>query len=231
MIFAQYLPREAAPGASEPRAVSRAAAIIPAAGRGARIGFKTPKTFIDLGGEPLLARTIAIVAACRRIALIQPVLPRTHLAHFRSRHPRPFRLAHLPARPSPGGASGRTRSAAGLRALPEEIEIRRRSTTAPSPFVTTGLVERVLAQARRHGAALAARPGPRHRQAGVARPFSRRDRRPPRRSGSRRPPRPSRSGCCGRLTRRPAPPASRPPTTPRSWRRSVTRCAWSRARG
>jgi 2-C-methyl-D-erythritol 4-phosphate cytidylyltransferase len=47
--------------------------------------------------------------------------------------------------------------AAGLRALPEEIEYVVIHDGA-RPFATTALVERVLAEARRHGAALAAVP-------------------------------------------------------------------------
>jgi len=136
--------------------VSRAAAIIPAAGRGARIGFKTPKTFIDLGGEPLLARTIATFAACRCISLIQPVLSRTHVAHFRSGI-----LAHHrwpTCRPAVAGGRERQDSvAAGLRALPADVEYVVIHDGA-RPFVTAALIQRVLAEARRHGAALAAVP-------------------------------------------------------------------------
>ncbi|MHB8835884.1 MAG: IspD/TarI family cytidylyltransferase, partial [Candidatus Methylomirabilia bacterium] len=101
--------------------MSGAAAIIPAAGRGARIGFATPKTFIDLGGQPLLARTIAIFASSRRISLIQPVLPRTHLVRFRS-----LLLDHhgwSACRPAVAGGRERQDSvAAGLRALPAGID-------------------------------------------------------------------------------------------------------------
>jgi 2-C-methyl-D-erythritol 4-phosphate cytidylyltransferase len=136
--------------------VSGAAAIIPAAGRGSRIGLRTPKTFIDLGGAPLLARTIAVFAASRRIALIQPVLPRTYLARFRSA----VLSRHRWPTCQPAVAGGRERQdsvAAGLRALPEQIDFVVVHDGA-RPFVTTGLIEKVLAEARRHGAALAAVP-------------------------------------------------------------------------
>jgi 2-C-methyl-D-erythritol 4-phosphate cytidylyltransferase len=136
--------------------VSRAAAIIPAAGRGSRVGFKTPKTFIDLGGRPLLAHTIAIFAASRRISLIQPVLPRTHIRRFRSGIL--DRYGWGVCRPAVAGGRERQDSvAAGLRALPEGIEYVVIHDGA-RPFATTALVERVLAAARRHGAALAAVP-------------------------------------------------------------------------
>lgn len=136
--------------------MSGAAAIVPAAGRGSRIGLKTPKTFILLGGEPLLARTLAVLASSRRIALIQPVLPRTHLARFRSgilaRHRWPT------CRPAVAGGRERQDSVeAGLRALPSWVEYVVVHDGA-RPFATVALVERVLAEARRHGAALAAVP-------------------------------------------------------------------------
>jgi 2-C-methyl-D-erythritol 4-phosphate cytidylyltransferase len=136
--------------------VSRAAAIVPAAGRGTRIGAKTPKTFLDLGGVPLLARTIALLAASRRIDLIQPVLPRTHLARFRSG----ILARHRWDACRPAVAGGRERQdsvAAGLRALPDDVEFVVIHDGA-RPFATTALVERVLAEARRHGAAIAAIP-------------------------------------------------------------------------
>lgn len=136
--------------------MSRAAAIIPAAGRGARIGLKTPKTFIDLGGQPLLARTIAIFAASRRIALIQPVLPRTHLAYFRTGVLGRFGWGTCAAAVA-GGRERQDSVAAGLRALPADIDYVVIHDGA-RPFATTALVERVLAAARRHGAALAAVP-------------------------------------------------------------------------
>jgi len=136
--------------------MSGAAAIIAAAGRGSRLGFKTPKTFLDLGGQPLLARTIAVLAASRRIALIQPVLPRTHLGIFRTAILEHFDWSTC--RPAVAGGRERQDSvAAGLRALPEGIDYVVIHDGA-RPFATTALVERVLAAARRHGAALAAVP-------------------------------------------------------------------------
>jgi 2-C-methyl-D-erythritol 4-phosphate cytidylyltransferase len=136
--------------------VSRVAAVIPAAGKGSRIGFKTPKTFIDLEGMPILARMIAVFAASRRIGLIQPVLPRTHIAAFRRRIQGRFRWgACLPA--VAGGRERQDSVAAGLRSLPDEVEYVVIHDGA-RPFVTLALVHRVLEEARRHGAALAAVP-------------------------------------------------------------------------
>ena len=84
------------------------------------------------------------------------MLPRTHLARFRSGIL--ARFGWSTCRPAVAGGRERQDSvAAGLRALPEDIEYVVIHDGA-RPFATTALVERVLAAARRHGAALAAVP-------------------------------------------------------------------------
>ena len=135
--------------------MSRAAAIVPAAGRGARLGLRTPKAFVDLCGAALLARTLAAVCASRRIALVLPVVPRAHLTLFRARVPAPLRERCLP--PVAGGRERQDSVAAGLRALPAGVEFVVIHDGA-RPFVTAALLDRVLAEARRHGAAIAAVP-------------------------------------------------------------------------
>lgn len=135
--------------------MSRAAAIIPAAGQGSRLGFKTPKTFLDLEGEPILARTISVFAQSRRIGLIQPVLPRTYLGPFRRILAREGWERCLPA--VAGGRERQDSVAAGLRALPDDVDYVIIHDGA-RPFVTLALIHRVLEEARRHGAALAAIP-------------------------------------------------------------------------
>lgn len=135
--------------------MTRTAAIIPAAGKGSRVGSRTPKLFLDLAGEPVLARTISVFARSARIGLIQPVLPRTHLARFAR-----LLARQRWARCRPAVAGGRERQdsvAAGLRALPPEVELVVVHDGA-RPFVTPRLIHRVLEEARRHGAALAAVP-------------------------------------------------------------------------
>lgn len=136
--------------------MTRTAAIIPAAGKGSRVGLKTPKTFIDLEGEPMLARTIGVFARSPRIGFVLPVLPRTHLALFRDRILARYRWERcLPA--VAGGRERQDSVAAGMRALPPEVEFVVIHDGA-RPFVPLALVHRVLEAARRHGAAIAAVP-------------------------------------------------------------------------
>jgi 2-C-methyl-D-erythritol 4-phosphate cytidylyltransferase len=136
--------------------VTRAAAVIPAAGSGARLGFRTPKTFVDLGGTPMLARTIAAVASSRRIGVVQPVLPRSHLSLFSSRILSRYRWESC-RQPVAGGRERQLSVEAGLRSLPADVDFVVIHDGA-RPFVTRALIERVLAEARRHGAAIAAVP-------------------------------------------------------------------------
>ena len=137
--------------------MSRAAAIIPAAGRGSRIGFKTPKTFIDLGGRAAAGahdRRLRRQPAHRP----DPARPAPDAPGALSlRDPRPLRAGAPAGRRSPAGASGRTRWPPACAPCPTDVDYVVIHDGA-RPFATTALVERVLAAARRHGAALAAVP-------------------------------------------------------------------------
>lgn len=135
--------------------MSRVAAVIPAAGRGTRLGYKTPKTFLDLDGSPILARTIAVFAQSRRVGVIQPVLPRSWLGAFGRLRARAGWERCAPA--VPGGRERQDSVAAGLRALPADVSYVVIHDGA-RPFVSLALIHRVLDEARRHGAAIAAVP-------------------------------------------------------------------------
>jgi len=52
-------------------------AIIPAAGRGKRIGASVPKQFLEIQGRPLLHHTLMVFASCKLIDYVVLVMPRT----------------------------------------------------------------------------------------------------------------------------------------------------------
>ena len=54
---------------------SRVAAIVPAAGRGERLGPGAPKALRDLAGQPLLVHAVAALAACPEVDLIVVAAP------------------------------------------------------------------------------------------------------------------------------------------------------------
>jgi len=51
-------------------------AIIPAAGRGKRIGASVPKQFLEIQGRPLLHHTLTVFASCKLIDYVVLVMPR-----------------------------------------------------------------------------------------------------------------------------------------------------------
>jgi len=51
-------------------------AIIPAAGRGKRIGASIPKQFLEIQGRPLLHHTLTVFASCKLIDYVVLVMPR-----------------------------------------------------------------------------------------------------------------------------------------------------------
>ena len=52
-------------------------AIIPAAGRGKRIGALVPKQFLEIQGKPLLHHTLTVFASCKLIDYVVLVMPPT----------------------------------------------------------------------------------------------------------------------------------------------------------
>ncbi|HUW15671.1 MAG TPA: 2-C-methyl-D-erythritol 4-phosphate cytidylyltransferase [Actinomycetes bacterium] len=62
----------------------RTAAIVPAAGRGERLGPGTPKALRDLGGQPLLVHAVRALSIARSVELVVVAAPRAELAAVRS---------------------------------------------------------------------------------------------------------------------------------------------------
>ena len=54
-------------------------AIIPAAGRGKRIGASVPKQFLEIQGRPLLHHTLMVFASCKLIDYVVLVMPRAEV--------------------------------------------------------------------------------------------------------------------------------------------------------
>lgn len=118
-------------------------ALIVAAGRGARASTdeSQPKQYCDLGGAPMLSRTLAVFAAHTRVGNILVVIHPDDLALYREASA-PFADKILPA--VPGGARRQDSVRMGLEALaegsPEKVLIH----DAARPFVDEALVSRVI---------------------------------------------------------------------------------------
>ncbi|MBD8880972.1 2-C-methyl-D-erythritol 4-phosphate cytidylyltransferase [Rhodanobacter sp. 7MK24] len=91
--------------------------VVPAAGRGMRMGADCPKQYLPLAGKPLIAHTLERLAAHPRIAGLLVVLgARDELwPGIETLHGKPVRVAI-------GGAERSDSVLAGLNALPSEVE-------------------------------------------------------------------------------------------------------------
>lgn len=132
------------------------AAVVVAAGRGIRVGGDTPKQYRRVGGQAVLTRTLAALAAHPGVGRIQVVIAADAAAFYDEC------LGDLPpaaqaklARPTQGGATRQASVRAGLAALareaaPELVLVH----DAARPFVDDALIDRAIAAAQDHGAAV-----------------------------------------------------------------------------
>ncbi|BAQ46619.1 2-C-methyl-D-erythritol 4-phosphatecytidylyltransferase [Methylobacterium aquaticum] len=130
--------------------------MVVAAGRGIRVGGDTPKQYRRVGGQAVLTRTLAALAAHPGVGRIQVVIAPDAAAFYDEC------LGDLPpaaqaklARPTQGGATRQASVRAGLAALareaaPELVLVH----DAARPFVDDALIDRAIAAAGTHGAAV-----------------------------------------------------------------------------
>jgi 2-C-methyl-D-erythritol 4-phosphate cytidylyltransferase len=134
----------------------RVAALILAAGRGERLGFKCPKAFVPLGGVPLIVHALRAFVRVPEIERIYPVLPAEELAGFDEVRELVGGDEKLAA-PVAGGAERQASMVAGLSVLPPGIGLVVIHDAA-RPFVQPEEISRVIAKALETGAAILAAP-------------------------------------------------------------------------
>jgi 2-C-methyl-D-erythritol 4-phosphate cytidylyltransferase/2-C-methyl-D-erythritol 2,4-cyclodiphosphate synthase len=125
------------------------AALVVAAGRGLRAGGTVPKQYAAVAGEPMVRRSLALLAAHPDIALVQPVI-----------HPDDAELYRQAARgldvlePVFGGTTRQASVHAGLEALaarqPDIVLVH----DAARPFASPALIARAIAAAKQSGASV-----------------------------------------------------------------------------
>ena len=125
-------------------------AVIPAGGTGARMNSRRPKQYLRLAGAPLLVHTVRALLRSGAVDGVVLAVPVDRIAATRrllQRHRVPRVLSVV------GGGAERQESVwRGLQAAPAGarwVVVH----DAVRPFITRNLVERVLAAARRYGAA------------------------------------------------------------------------------
>lgn len=133
----------------------RAVAVVPAAGVGARMGSRRPKQYLSLGRTPILVRTVRTLLDCKALGVVIVAAPADRIAATRrvlARHRIAGALTVV--------AGGSLRQESVWRGL-QEVPAGARWVVvhdAVRPFITGELVERVLAAARRWGAATCGLP-------------------------------------------------------------------------
>lgn len=131
------------------------AVVIPAGGVGSRLGRRTPKQFLALGGRTILAATVAAFARHPAIGWIVVAAPREHAARTRRA------LAGVVRRPSltvvTGGATRQESVRLGLDAVPPDAALVV-VHDGVRPFITRALIDDVVSAARKTGAAICALP-------------------------------------------------------------------------
>lgn len=129
------------------------AALIVAAGTGERMGGGIPKQYQLLGGTSLLRRTVKKLQECKQLDLIQVVISAEHAEFYRDAC---GDLGLLP--PVTGGSTRQESVYKGLQALashaPQQVLIH----DAARPFVSSGLVERMLGAVKNCPAVIPALP-------------------------------------------------------------------------
>ncbi|WP_329196028.1 2-C-methyl-D-erythritol 4-phosphate cytidylyltransferase [Streptomyces sp. NBC_01435] len=101
----------------------RTAAVIPAAGRGVRLGPGAPKALRALGGTPMLIHAVRAMAASRAVSLVVVVAPpdgAPEVKNLLDEHALPERTDYLVV---PGGDTRQESVRLGLDALPEDISV------------------------------------------------------------------------------------------------------------
>jgi 2-C-methyl-D-erythritol 4-phosphate cytidylyltransferase/2-C-methyl-D-erythritol 2,4-cyclodiphosphate synthase len=126
-------------------------AIIVAAGRGARIGGATPKQLLDIGGRTILQRSVAAFDGHAGVSEIVIVLPAEWVTDGAALIGPTARRCHFAA----GGERRQDSVARGLAAMPAGPDLILVHDAA-RPFAGRELIDRVIAAAAEHGAAVPA---------------------------------------------------------------------------
>lgn len=139
-----------------PRQAPQVVALVPAAGRGLRMGGSVPKQFLSLGGEPLIVQSLRTLQAASTVDQIILAVPSADIDYCEkeivSRH-RFTKVTKVVA----GGAERQDSVRHALAEVPAGTEIVL-VHDAVRPFMTQRMIDEVVASARKHGAAIVALP-------------------------------------------------------------------------
>ena len=130
--------------------------MVPAAGRGLRMGSQTPKQFLTLGGLPVLVHTLRALEASDAIADIILAVPEPDREFCLREVITPHRFTKV-RKIVAGGAQRQDSVRQGLDAVDEGTDVVL-VHDAVRPFLTQDMIGQVIEAAAKHGAAVVAVP-------------------------------------------------------------------------
>ena len=129
-------------------------AIIPAAGRGKRIGASVPKQFLEIQGKPLLHHTLTVFASCELIDYVVLVMPWTDVDETGDDWLNKYEIVREVV---VGGEQRQDSVYNGFNSLEEETGIVV-VHDGVRPFTTPQMITATVEAAQQHGAAITAIP-------------------------------------------------------------------------
>lgn len=139
-----------------PRQAPLTVALVPAAGRGLRMGGRVPKQFLSLGGQPLVLYSLRVLQASPAVDEIILAVPQGEMEYCLKEIVTKHHFTKV-TKVVPGGAERQDSVRHALEAVHEEVDVVL-VHDAVRPFVTERMVEQVVATARAKGAAIIALP-------------------------------------------------------------------------
>ena len=129
-------------------------AIIPAAGRGKRIGALVPKQFLEIQGKPLLHHTLTVFASCKLIDYVVLVMPRADVDEMGEDWLNKYEIVREVV---VGGEQRQDSVYNGFNSLEEGTDIVV-VHDGVRPFTTPQMIIATVEAAQQHGAAITAIP-------------------------------------------------------------------------
>ena len=131
-------------------------ALVPAAGRGLRMGGSVPKQFLSIGGEPLIVQCLRVLQAAPVIDQIILAVPSVDVEYCENEIVVRHRFTKV-TKVVAGGAERQDSVRYALAQVPSNADIVL-IHDAVRPFVTQRMIEEVVAAAKKEGAAIVALP-------------------------------------------------------------------------
>jgi 2-C-methyl-D-erythritol 4-phosphate cytidylyltransferase len=138
------------------RQIPLVVALVPAAGRGLRMGGSVPKQYLSIGGEPLIVQSLRTLQAAPVVGQIILAVPSADIEYCQHEIVLRYRFTKV-TKVVAGGAERQDSVRHALAQVPSDTDIVL-IHDAVRPFVTQRMIEEVVAAAWKEGAAIIALP-------------------------------------------------------------------------